>query len=594
MNVIKRKYINLMKSKTPKFDKLVDDILVELQPFEFECIQKNISKYCEKKFKITEEDIEFYKLFKVPPQRCCPTCRRQRRHAFNNRINLYKRRDDAPGNKKEVISYVPPGSPFTVYNLDYYRSANWDPVSYATEYDSSKPFFDQFYDLRLKVPQYSIVRDPSSVNSEYSLNGRNLKNGYMVSGGNNSENLWYCIFTRDSREIMDSHNVKQCERCYETVFVRNLNTCIFCYHTSDCINSSFLFDCRNCQDCFGCVNLRNKKYCFFNQQLSKEQYEEKIQSINLDSRKKMKEMADRFWEFVKINPMRAPRTIQAIDSTGVLIVNSKNCHNVVSCDNAEHERYVDMVTNHKDSMDVYTSGFAELIYESSWVGDNTSNIKFSFASKNVSDSEFLINCHHCQYCFACVGLENKNYHIFNRPYKPEEYFMELDRIKTSMLLRGEYGEFLPYRFSTFAYNGAESGLSYPLDEKETNMIGALYQPNIELKTEGLKILRGKEIPDSIFDVEDDILNKVIICEKTGRPFKITKSELEFYRKFKLSLPRFHPLERMKNTYIHLWSKDKNMGYPGICKKCNKKLSSLYDPADGWCLYCEECYKREVY
>ena len=47
-----------MKSQTPKFDALLDKILENLKPQELVCIQKDISKYCEVKFKITDEDIK--------------------------------------------------------------------------------------------------------------------------------------------------------------------------------------------------------------------------------------------------------------------------------------------------------------------------------------------------------------------------------------------------------------------------------------------------------------------------------------------------------------------------------------------------------
>ena len=580
-----------MVSKTPKFNKLLDEILEELAPHEHECIEKDISKYCEKKFKITYEDIEFYKLLRVPPPKSCPTCRRQRRFAFNNRINLYKRKDDAPESKKDIVSYVPPVSPLIVYNLNYYRSFVWNPLSFAQKYNSSESFFEQFYKLRLKVPQYSIVRDPSSVNSEYSLNGRNLKNGYLVSGGSNSENVWYSIFLSNSKEIMASHDLKNCEKCYETILVRNLNSCAFCYFTSDCINSYFLFDCRNCQDCFGCVNLRNKRFCFFNEQFSKEEYEKRVKEMKTDTRSGLKNTLEKFWEFVKLNPVRASRSIQAINSTGVLIINSKNCYDAHSCENGEHERYVTHVVDHKDSMDVYASGKSELLYQVSAVGAHSANVKFSFGVKNTIDSEFLINCHNCQNCFASIGLENKSYYIFNKPYEPEEYFKELDDIKTSMLSRGEYGEFFPYKFSTFAYNGSEAELSYPLSIEEIEKIGSIYQPNIEIETGGIKVLKSDELPDSIFDVEDDILEKAIVCEKTGRPFMVTKSELEFYKRFKLPIPTIHPLERMKNTFSYFGN---NMKYDGICKKCGMELETIYKPSSDWVLYCEKCYQAEVY
>ncbi len=579
------------ESKTPKFDALLEKILDILVPQEYECAQKDVSKYCEKQFKITDEDIKFYKKLKVPPPKCCPTCRRQRRFAFVNRINYYKRQNNAPGAEGKIVSYVSPVSPLTVYDLDYYRSAKWDPFSFSRIYNPNESFLGQFYDLRLKVPQYAIVRHPSSINSEYSLNGKNLKNGYLVSGGRDSENVWYSIFINNSREIMDSQDTFNCEQCSEVVVARNLNSCFSCYFTKDCINSRFLFDCKNCQDCFGCVNLHNKKYCFFNEQLSKEDYKEKVRLLGLESRSNLLKTQDHFWKFVKENPVRATRSINAVNSSGVLIINSKNCQHVTSCENGENERYVDMIMNDRDSMDVYAAGNSEMLYETSAVGADCANVKFSFGSKRVTDSEFLINCHNCQYCFACIGMENKSYCILNKLYEPEDYFKELDSIKFSLLAKGEYGELFPVKFSPFAYNSSEADLSYPLDKEEVDKLGSFYQPETDVDTQGLDILQAKESPDSIGEVADSILDKALICEKSGRPFRIIKSELEFYRKFKLPIPTIHPLLRMKNTFKYLGD---NLVYRGKCRKCGIELDTIYKAEEGWNLHCEKCYQQEVY
>ena len=56
-----------MISKTPNFDKALDEILEKLVPHTCECIQHNLSKYCEGTFEITDQDIEFYKILRVPP-----------------------------------------------------------------------------------------------------------------------------------------------------------------------------------------------------------------------------------------------------------------------------------------------------------------------------------------------------------------------------------------------------------------------------------------------------------------------------------------------------------------------------------------------
>ena len=63
-----------------------------------------------------------------------------------------------------------------------------------------------------------------------------------------------------------------------------------------------------------------------------------------------------------------------------------------------------------------------------------------------------------------------------------------------------------------------------------------------------KILKADTLPD-IQNVSDEILDQAIICEVTGKPFRIIASELAFYRKHNLPLPTKHPdvrhAERMK-------------------------------------------------
>ena len=50
---------------------------------------------------------------------------------------------------------------------------------------------------------------------------------------------------------------------------------------------------------------------------------------------------------------------------------------------------------------------------------------------------------------------------------------------------------------------------------------------------------AKDLPDNIDDVDDSILKKAIICEVSGRPFRIVPLELQFYRKYGIALPRKH-------------------------------------------------------
>ena len=580
-----------MESKTPQFDKLLDEILDTLVPHSRECKWKGKHPYCEGEFEITNEDIEFLKILRVPAPICCPTCRKIQRRAFVNTAVLYKHINNAPGNSNSIVSFVPPASPLIVYDVASYLNI-FEPYNYGVIYDESRSFVDQFYDLRLSVPQPAVIRDPSNINSEYSINGRNSKNCYWVSGAWSSEDIWYSNLLHQSKEIMDSVRIDKSERCYECVSSKSLYNSQYLYYSENCINSYLLFDCRNCQDCFGCVNLRNKRYCWFNKQLSKEEYEIELSSANFQSRKLCQTWLDKFWSFVRTQPIRAARIEQSENVTGVDILNCKNCHDVIHCERSEHGRHLDSVMGNKDSMDAHGSGSSEKLYGTSAVGSQCSNVKFSFASKFITDSEFLINCRNCSNCFACIGLQNKSYSIFNKQYEPNQYFEELDRIKSSMMSKGEYGEFLPYNFSTFAYNGSSADIPFPLTEEQVKELGALWQPEIEIDiVVNMTILKSDDVPDTISEVTDEILNQAIICEETGRLFRIITTELEFYRKHHIPLPTIHP-------YLRIRSKLKKLGNVmvnrTICSSCKKEIDSMYGPEGNFILYCEDCYKLEVY
>jgi len=104
------------------------------------------------------------------------------------------------------------------------------------------------------------------------------------------------------------------------------------------------------------------------------------------------------------------------------------------------------------------------------------------------------------------------------------------------------------------------------------------------------ILKGNEIPDDIKNVGDDILDKVLICEVTGKPFKIIKAELEFYRRKNLPLPTKHPYQRI----LERWAmKELFRLWKDLCVKCGQEMYTSYAPELKLKVYCEKCYLQEV-
>jgi hypothetical protein len=581
-----------MQSKTPKFDAELDKILESLVPHTRTCKWKGEHSYCEGEFKIEKEDIEFLKLLRAPAPNFCPTCRRMRRLIHMGWSQLFKRKCDAPGHNETLISVFSKECPFPVYDYKYFTEDEFDPFAFGVDYQKDKRPMDQLAQLRNKFPMPSFLnRDPSSVNSEYSNGGRDLKNGYYVMACYHVEDAWYSLMVNKSRNVMDSYTIIDSEFIYDSVNSDHLYKSSFVYFSSNCTDSMFLFDCRNCQDCFGCVNLRNKRYCVYNEQLTKEQYENFVNSITSFSRKSLNESKEKFWKLVKKLPANGPRIIASNNVAGIKIVNSRNLFDVIEVDNSENIRHADGGNHHKDSMDfLYSGGHSSLLYMCTNIGSQSSRVKFSVSSKFCTECEFIFNSKNLNNCFMCFGLQNKSYCVLNKQYSEEEYFKIVDEIKTEMLKRGEYSDGPGLEFSAQSYNFSIGQILYSLTSEQVEKFGGYIAKEPETNVGNMEVLGTNQIPQTITEVTDDILNKAIKCEVTDRPFRIISSELSFLRRMGIPLPTIHPSVRMENRWrISPVGKK----YNAICIKCKNKMETLFDPKDGFNLYCDECYKREV-
>ena len=581
-----------MESKTPKSDVLIDQILEELVPHTRVCKWSGLHPHCQGEFPIENEDILFLKMLRVPPPNFCPTCRRIKRQSFMGFAQLFKRKCDAPLHDEFMISVFSPECPFPVIDYKYFTFDEFDPFSFGKNYEDLISPLEQLFSLRKVFPMPSFLnRDPSCVNSDYSNGGRDSKNCYYTSGCYTVENAWYSNMLVKSKEIMDCRVVKNSDHVYSSLYSDHLYKCYFIYFSSGCTDSMYLFDCRNCTDCFGCVNLRNAKYCIWNQQYTKEDYEEFMNSNSIFSRDFLEQNKDKFWQLVKSLPLNASRNVSVKNVNGVMNTNSNNLYDVTESSKAENVRHADGALTHQNSMDLLYSGGSNSLYGTINIGSQSSNVRFSVSCKYSTNSEFIFNSNNLDNCFMCFGLQNKSYCILNKQYSPEEYFRIVDEIKYQMIQNGEYNDGLGLEFSAQAYNFSLAQISYPLTEEEIKKMGGYVAKEPESNAGDIKILSKQSLPQTINKVPDDIVKYAIECEITSRPFRITPSELQFYRIMKLPLPTVHPIVRMRKHYEMA-----PIGkiYLSTCLKCTKSIQSLFDPKENFILYCENCYKSEVY
>ena len=205
-----------MNSKTPQFDKEIEKVLKDLVPHRRQCLWSDKHPHCEKEFDILEEDIKFLKMFQVPPPNYCPTCRRMRRLTHMGYSQLFKRKCDVPNHTESIISVFSKECPFLVYDYKYFIGDEFDSFSFGYKYDKKISPMEQLLEFRKKFPMPSFLnRNPSSINSEYSNGGRDLKNGYFVMACYHVEDAWYSLMIGKSKNIMDSYTVNSSEFVYE-------------------------------------------------------------------------------------------------------------------------------------------------------------------------------------------------------------------------------------------------------------------------------------------------------------------------------------------------------------------------------------------
>jgi hypothetical protein len=239
-------------------------------------------------FPIYQSDLDFYekisptfngKKYQIPTPTLCPEERQRRRLAFRNERKLYRRKSDFSGN--EMISMYSPDKPYKVYSPEERRSDKRDPIQYGKEFDSQKPFFEQFDEIRKNVPRVALLqRNPENAN--YTNDSENNKNCYMCFTSRENENCLYVSNGFWSKNSIDCFWINTCERCYDSIQITNCYKVCSSFSCLDSSESLYLYECKNVNHSAFCVNLINKSYMFLNKQYTKEVYQTLLERVQSD------------------------------------------------------------------------------------------------------------------------------------------------------------------------------------------------------------------------------------------------------------------------------------------------------------------------
>jgi len=330
-----------------------------------------------------------------------------------------------------------------------------------------------------------------------------------------------------------------------------------------------------------------------NQQCTKEEYEQKMQEWNLQSRVTYERAKEAFKNMLLTQAWhRALYIEQCEHCTGNYLENDKDCHNCYFI--SDEENCINSwrgAINVKDALDCVSPAFnCELVYYSSLVQDQCYDAKLSCDLIQCQFMEYCMHCFQCKHCFGCCGLVGREYYIFNKQYSPEEYEREKARIIEVMKRTGEYGKFFPGHFAAAPYNESLAGFHWPLDEKTALRYGFWYK-----RREGKRQSTydaASEIPDSAKDADDTLTKIVFWDEEEKYPFQIQKADIAFAKKVGVPLPRTYFAHRLKENF-------RMIPFDGslravTCAKCGTQTQTSWSKDYDKRLLCEQCYLKEVY
>ncbi|MFA6089951.1 MAG: hypothetical protein WC755_08900 [Candidatus Woesearchaeota archaeon] len=458
------------------------------------------------------------------------------------------------------------------------------------EFDFNKSFFEQFAELQKLVPRMSL-NNINAENSEYVNYAGDNKNCYLLYTSDFNENCCYGRWQMHCFKCFDCDFINNSEFCYDSIEIIKCNQSIGSMLCKNSSNIYFSYNLSNCHNCFGCSNLNNKEFYVFNKKVSKEDFDEFLKNADLGFYSSYQKTKIYCYQEIAKTPHKALNILNCENSLGDYLKNSKNAYLCFDSINVEDCKYsTNIQDNVKNCYDWDFVGFkSELCCEVVSSAYNLFDCQFIMNSwmgnANVEYSELCLGNENL---FGCTGLRKKKNCILNKQYLKEEFLNLKEKIIKHMIKNGEYGQFFPPYLSPFAYNESVANDYLPLSKEEALARGFTWKDEDENFGYKGPIV---EIPDSIKNCDENIVDKILICELTQKPYKMIKEEFKFLKENNLPIPRRSVHQRYKDRMSlknsrNLWNR--------VCAKCGLQIFTTYAPEKPEVVYCEDCYLKEVF
>lgn len=474
--------------------------------------------------------------------------------------------------------------PYVAYCNKCWWSDEFNPLAFGQAYNPQQTFWQQIDGLLKRTPLPNLVYS-NSENCEFTNFSVNNKNCYLITASDYNEDCLYSTYIYKSRNCVDCLFINNCENSYQLV------DCDQCYGSSYsrqcklCTNIAECYDCQSCSDCFGCVGLRHKQNYIFNEPYSPAGYQTKVAEL-----KQQPELVKlKFQELLLKYPHQYTNTVNCTNSSGDYLTNCADCPESYDTINSVNCASCCLGFNSKDSLRSIGMTNGELQYESVACVGSYHMITCLLIWPKSSNLEYGLWSRTSQDCFGCVSLRNNRYCILNQQYTEPEYQRLREKIVAELKQTGDYGEFFPITMSPFAYNETAAQDYFPLTDAQIKQQGWQYKE-----------------PETIIAAAGENVNTCLTC---GRSFKYVTAELAFYQQHQLTPSQHcvncrHVQRLAQRNPRQLWHRQcmctqvdhthASTGSAQVAGRCMTEFKTTYSPDRKELVYCEQCYKSEVY
>ena len=343
-----------------------------------------------------------------------------------------------------------------------------------------------------------------------------------------------------------------------------------------------------------CCNLRNKQYCFRNEQLTKEEYERVTAEWDFHSRQTYEQGKEDFRRMMEEKSWHRALFIDRSEaSTGNYLDECKNCDNCYFMSGGMEDcaNVLRAGGGSNDCLDCIGPAFkTELVYLTTNPQDQCYDVRFCYDVVQCKWMEYCAHCYQCEHCFGCCGLVGKKYYIFNKEYTPDEYENQKKKIIAAMQKSGEYGQFFPASFAGTCYEETASGFYWPLSLIEGKKMGFRMREAVPERSS--EALDASLVHDRSDKASDEIPQKKFWDHEAQRPFQIQQTDIDFCISVGVPLPWTYYARRLQENF-------RLIPFNGTtrqttCAQCKTATATSWPEKYEGRILCEDCYLKEVY